>query len=81
MLERLIKKIVKVYVDPANSDDGLEGLRRQAVLDCVASRDTQVCSSGKELSLGHRTGSPVCFCLTHTLPRGPLNGSQTLSLG
>lgn len=26
MLERLIQKIVKVYVDPANGDDGLEGL-------------------------------------------------------
>lgn len=48
----------------------MEGGRGQAPTDCTASRDTQVCSSGKELSLGHRMGSPASLPLAHTLPRG-----------
>lgn len=57
-------------MDPVNGDDGLEGGRGQAPADCAASRDTQLCSSGKELSLGHRMGSPAGLPLTQTLPRG-----------
>lgn len=48
----------------------MEGGRGQAPVDCAASRDTWVCSSGKELSVGHRMGSPAGLPLTHTLPRG-----------
>ena len=42
-------------MDPVNGDDGLEGGRGQAPADCAASRDTQLCSLGKELSLGQGT--------------------------
>lgn len=48
-------------------DDGQGGWRGQAALELAASRATQICSLGKELSWRHRSGGgAVCFPLTHT---------------
>lgn len=47
----------------------LEGGRGQAPAVALHRGDTQLCSSGKELSLGHRMGSPAGLPLTQTLPK------------